>query len=89
MFTAAVPVGPEVSSALLPIGSFSTADSFQTPFSQGNNSVLLNPSELSNVITAAAPSQQLQFIVQTILSLTLLLKLSVWCLTTTSRKKTD
>lgn len=35
VFPAAVPVGPEVSAALLPTGYFFAADSSQNPISQG------------------------------------------------------
>lgn len=53
LFPAAVPVGPEVSAALLPIGSFSAADSSQTPVSQGTDNLLLSPLEDTDVFTTA------------------------------------
>lgn len=53
VFPAAVPVGPEVSAALLSIGPFFTADSSQTPFSQGTDDLLLNPLEDIDVLGAA------------------------------------
>lgn len=50
---AAVPAGPEVPAALLPIGSFFAADSSQTPISQGADNLLLSALEDTVVITAA------------------------------------
>lgn len=88
VFPAAIPVGPEVSAALLPFGSFFAANASQTPISQGTDNLLLSPLEDTDVITAATLSQRLQLNVQRILPLPLLFQLSVWWLTTISHKKT-
>lgn len=40
MFSAAVSLGPTLSAALLPIGPFFAADSFQSLISQGTDSLL-------------------------------------------------
>ena len=61
MFPAAVPVGAEVSAALLQIGSFSAADSFKSPVSKGTDKLLLSPLEDSGVKAAAVPNLQIQF----------------------------
>lgn len=88
VFPAAIPVGHEVSAALLPFGSFFAANTSQTPISQGTDNLLLSPLEDTDVITAAILSQGLQLNVQKILLLTFLLQLSVWWPTTLSPKKT-